>query len=650
MRFPARLVGIVALVALVTAASVPRLAKSVHQAREARIALEKEWHDSVMGSRTLMASQLAETADDKSLLQNLGWGYMNSVSQSLQSRLRMGEVEQIEIFDANCKSLVRVHLRASISAPCESGPAKHFWSKNESMSVLAMSRPLGDKFIMVGSVPLDEQWLVIKPRLAGYLRKFDITLTADLAETPENTRPSGSRGQIIQDGTAMLTTGNLVLSWLGQASAGSQRAFDILHFFALALAAAAGFSLILRLTEELRRSKIDHDSFTKWCLELLPAETIVEKIQPMEKNTLTPVKHWQKIIDAALAFKTDQIRSLQTQRKQLDNVIEDKDRQLAAWAEHLAELSELDSLAEQMRRSTKAFLGRQIKLRERIDTLDGAVTEIIQKQAGDMAKILGTWRDGVRERGSRKFIRSLSETEGRRKGTSVLDEEIETLSTLAEQVVDGALHTTLQIRELEADVTFTSRIASFWFALAAHKTDEDGSDDVATCAAHAESLVHMAPGFEAVRILWGVQSTEETLFPKLPAAVLTSALYHLYLAVIESTSSDTGARPSLVARLRPTPSRTLLVVSAQTSGATLKTSSVARRRGAFHAEIASALLKSWNCELVRMPVIEGESPLAIGWKTKSEDATASSDLKLLGALSAPIGERASPENETSSPG
>jgi len=690
MQWPLRAMLVTGVTCLVGAAALPRLeAILVHEAGT-RSRIESQWNETLGMTRFQLASLVTETMNDRSLIQNFSWGYSNSVVQSLTARLRMGELEQIEVFDADCKSLARVHLRASLPLNCPGKASESDirsaalnWAATgdqQQIPVLTVERRLTDPgrgaTWIVGAVPLDDQWLVVRPALAHMMRRHSLRINTAAPSSEDAAKStSGSRWTLAREGgyktnqpRIELQTSEIGLAWLGLGSTSRQSGLEAIRLL-LTLGALLSFFAVITRQWRTRQTDVDERrAFDSWCGGLADPQRENADEKNAGASDDVQINTWKQSILSAIRVRDEQIRNLKTQRRQIDRSLEEKDKQIAGWVDHVADLATLDSLSEQMQRTTRPFLDRATEMRDRLEQLDATIAESIHRQTNEVAGVLTRWQQGIAERGMRKFLRSMSETQGRTADRSVLDDDIDLMATASGLAIDGALHAKLSIRSLETDMAFVAKMVGGWHALATRDTSRDGTTDPEETVQHAVAMLRMNTHLPSINSIWRVTSPEAALMPRLPTVIFASAIYHCWLAALEQAGCETIARArastaspkdadiSVITRFRENGARRILVITTTSDkDSTVSTDSerqrdARRRRAEFHLGIARAMLRGFNIELGVMPVLSGAAPISIGWLSSTvsaasrpeelvrpaESETSALPIKLSGASLAPL--------------
>jgi hypothetical protein len=238
--------------------------------------------------------------------------------------------------------------------------------------------------------------------------------------------------------------------------------------------------------------------------------------------------------------------------------------------------------------------------------LDQLANNALAGDAAALAAQLAVWRQGITERGARKFLRGLSETPGASEGATALDDEIARLEARTAGVAAAGTSATARTARLRDAAAFAARVAGLWHGLALKTHEDQSCDSLLQPLAEAEALLAIEPPLAGLTFANPPEDVDAARLPELPKALWVSALYHVLHAVAEVAH---GAEARVVSRIRPDGDKLVLVVQIA-AGALLP-----RRGGqqAYHLEIARAMLAPFGIAVSALPTLDGPYPAALAW-------------------------------------
>ena len=613
---------ITALSALALSLVAGSVRDSSREAQKSLFDAKKDFHRSIGETRLQLASMLNEAGGEKSLLQNMGWGYSNSVTQTLQSRLRIGELEQLEIFDANCKSIARVHLRASLPVSCsDNSPVGQFsWTQNsvDKSAVLILAIAFGEAqkgpYKLVGAVNLGEQWLPIHSELKNQMTRSGLKIAISSEDIPDlRILASESLDQTGRPLARLAAMDNLTVTWLGRKEVAetARRTQSICLLFAIGLLALVW----IRQKRHMSILATEHHEFGAW-LSSFSADSAVSRTNLAFINTSLSWKaeysDYKNLVLSMQLKLADEKSVAEREREEIATLLASRDDDLLRSRQRLAELSELNTLGEQLKRTTRSFAEHVHNVRDAFEDLQSILSSGLRHESKQLVALADRWVAGLRERGSRKFIRSLAETAGTSVDNSALDDEINNLQTTSQAITDLALNAAMHAQKLVQSVDHTAEVAALWDKLAHRDPSEASHASWADVLAGLQRLMKMDAKLAPLKISDYIAETESSALPKLPATVWTSTLYHACLAAFDSRwLEQKSVNPTIAFRIRQTPTRSILVISVRLPDNTPLLSMSAEQ--IYHLDVAQALLEPYGIEAMPMAVVRGAAPIAISW-------------------------------------
>jgi len=583
----------------------------------------------IADTRQQLALMMHDVTSDKLLLQNMNWGYSNSVTQALQSRLRVGELEQLEIFDAQCKSLARVHQRTSLPGSCDTAATGQFvWSKNpaDQTAVLSLTFVFGEApkgpYKVMGAVNLSDQWLSIQSELRSAANVAGVLITPPGDPLPSkkviSTEGTDSTGQPT---IAMVATAARFVPWVAQPVV----AETARRLQTLTIITAIGLLFFgwLRQKRHLHRLKTEFATFSDWVSELSsdPLKSGTDA-NPLSTSLLwrPEFKDLKDQLSSFLDRLADKKHVVEKEREEISALLAERDDLLLRCRHRLAELSELNTLGEQLKRTTRAFAAHVHDIHDAFEDLQSILSSGLRHESRQLVRLADRWVSGLRERGARKFIRSLAETAGSTPEKSALDDEINDLQSTSQAITDLSLSAAMHAQKLVQSVEHTAEVASMWDKLSHRNPSEESVASWKDITTGLQRLMKMDAKLAPLNIADYLGEAESAAIPKLPASVWTSTLYHICLAAFDSRWIEKfSIEPMLAFRMRLTPARAILVISVRLPEATpLLTPSTEQN---YHLDIAQALLEPYGLEAAPMAVVRGAAPIAISWTPATVSVT-----------------------------
>jgi len=634
LRLPLMSFTVIAVVAMAGALVVEQNL----QHRRAEIAAARTTYlVAIAETKTQLLNSLAKVTSDSSLVQNMNWKLQHSVKGNLEGKLQKGSLDQIALVGRGCHELGHAAFNhmAAIPCPFEAPLVSHqdevFWISPKGVPILALAHGLtgldGNEIIAVGAVQLDDQWLGLHSELAHAIDKLGLQISdsngialaepsLDLGSAPMATlRSTNYMDRFI----LTATNKNLFLSNL---------VFWPCLCLALAcLLAAMGRERAARLTAVSALS-----DFVNWCRNLTPSsDTILAAINRSEK---TPLNISRKLISHALQLKTDALSTQEHKRHILSEQVTKQDDELQKLRSRLTELAELDSLAIQLQHTTGAFLRQMEEFRSETDDLTAGVLRSLKDHCQSLRAFSEGWQHGINDRGARKFIRGLAESQSiEEDGLSELDHHLTYLIGISSEISDVTRHATQIGQKLIAQANLSARLAGLWHGLSLKTHAAEFCESLQQPIDEAQMLVRLAPGLQPSKFINPtLEGSKTPVLPELPKTAWVSALYHVYLTLAELARTTNG---NIVSRLRSDGEKTLLIV--HVAGHAGADSPKRSDKQAYHLDIARAILTPFQVGVSVLPAVEGPYPVVLSWSTLAPFRHKTSGQRMLiqGAIVAP---------------
>lgn len=581
--------------------------------------------DALGQTRARLVNGAWQVVNDQAIHQNIELKNLNTVGQTLQNYLRAGEVSQIELVDSDCNLMARVPTSdRPLHAGCRSGTGVDikpglFWHRDsEGIPVLSVRVPKvvgGRPYQLVAHVVLDQAWLSAYPFLAAIVARGDFNLFED-----------SSRGLLWADGfnenhepLATIRVGGWLSRLMPNFMHYSLEPAAVNSFWWLyVLCGLAIFSLITRESVNVRRDKDQREKIRDWIRERCSTNAFRNlKIAERSDDWFGVATQMQSMIDRILEQKQTQVRLLKERRDQLSFGAMQRDREISELQERLAGMSDLTSLKEQLQHSTENFLGKMEDVRELCETMFDVASSGLAKNSKEMHGFYSRWKTGVadeshRERGARKFFRSLSESVGSKPGKTKLDDELDVLGTLTSTTLDQSLHMAMLTRQVLSELESGVQVAALWHGLAMRDTQRERTSDWVSCLNAAQRLVaadnrYATLAFERLPIM---NSPEET-YPPVSKVALISGMFHLYMSLLSDVTIN-AITLAIVLRQKRHQDQGTIILSLPQPAAEIADAGPGRSQS-YHLELAKAIFAPLGIRVAFLPPTVAGVPVAMTW-------------------------------------
>jgi hypothetical protein len=581
------------------------------QGRRADLAQAKRAYATALTeTRAQLASLMGRVTSDRTLAQNLDWKLSHSARSALASHLETAGLDAVTLVGEGCKPLARAG-DAEVALPCpenlETGGAGKsggfYWFAEASGPALGLARTLklpdGRTAWALGAVRLGPDWLELRPDLRAAMTKLDLTIgesggTVLLAEGLD------------KDGrhVASLSAHALVDRIFGAGRGESETPRNPLLwpcFVAAMLGVTAG---ALRARAARNREQRARSLFVDWCRGLggkVPS--------PDTTNNEGSLAEARELVSTALDNERGRARTAAVRVRELEERLKERELMLSHQRQRVAAFAELDSLAEQMARTTSSFLGRMRELRASAESLVAVTTSDVKAPSQALTTRLGAWKEGIGRRGARKFFRTLSETPGSALDRTKLDDEVDETTRLAAAAAEGSEKALAVAGALAETASFAERIAGLWHGLVLPEDRHAPPTSLGTPIAEAQELVRLEATYAETPFANLFDPVATADLPPVSKSAWVTALYHVYVAFAELTA---GSGASVATRARQDGDRRLIVVQAAGPHA----ARLPRRteRQAYHLEVARSVLAPFHVAVAALPTVDGPYPIVLSWR------------------------------------
>jgi hypothetical protein len=599
---------------------------------ESRIA-SSTFSDALMKTRHRLANHLWDAANDPVIQQNLDWGYQNSVSQALASRLLPGEFDGVEVVTADCQSVARAVLPNAHTALCQGAaplPLRFSWDFDAARggTALVLAVPLKTKknptakYFAVGRVALSGPWSDIYPEFRRIADSLSLKISSDVS--------GKAPGRLLlRDGLAAENKAHAVLSTTHPILEILPRAAFALDdnplrwpLLSMCLALFALISSVtMRRQGKERRTVLE---FAKWCERL--AATPPHQTAPIDEDQLqeislpenSPLLTAREQLVLILRNKDAYLRSVVREASENRSALRERTDELVRTRARLSEVAELDSLTTQLTRSTDAFLKHMTTACDLAQNIEDIATEGVYREVTDCEKMISHWVEGIRERGSRKFIRSMAETDGETPGKTQLDESLEALKI--SYVVQGNALTALcsEAVRLRRALQHATEISALWHGLAQRTPRDEETNSLDEVFGSVLKLLETTASGPIPQFLSLARDVQVAVV-KLPRPVWVAAVFHVCQILLESSKPE---GPTIIAtKLMKAGKHGMVIFSLGKQDDVTRTLNELAPSIRHNLEVARAMLAPYAVMVAILPSRGGSLPVAISWSLPSETNT-----------------------------
>lgn len=598
-------------------------AKRQTQVLATRAALDS----AILHSQLQLASKLQPLAADQALARHLDWQMANSVKGSLTSAISPGLLDRLIVMDSQCRPLQQVGkgpawpcatLQAGstqgISAPLVLATSGETGTIRLGL-VLPLSAGPQQNNLLVGDLALDDTWLGRHPALASQLQTSGLALTT--ADTPLGAgevlwSPASARLPL------QLSSRQPLDQWLTQPrppgshnlAAQAREPWLWSNLAALALSISCGLILSSKSRFRLRRAIHEHLAEVRAAMPGLPSPAAAA---PLANTPAPPLKQLQKArlwLEEMRRQHERELRQLRDENASLSHKLHLREGETSDLRQRLAGQAAFASLAAQVQEATDPFLEKLAELEDQVLCIEASARSDLAKDVEPLAEKAEAWTFGLRERGARKFIRSLAETPCRQEqpdGPSMLEAAIDDFAKIAFTIQDHAIKQQLLAGNAKTLLTELMQLGEHWRSLAAAKDSQVEDINLADALVEAHKLQRL----RGLNIPVSPPDAQHCHWPRMPRRTAVAALHHLLSAFAEWRDLG-GTQFQITARGRDDERGTMVVFSlGQEAGRQPAILSSTQNR---HLETAKALLAPYKVSLRVLPSRTGAYPVVIHWQ------------------------------------
>ncbi len=600
---------------------------------------------------------------DKALAQNLVWKLHHSIGSVLEARKLTGIIQDLALWSADCRLISQSGLRAARQAcPLESLESKvlgelkdhkgttplwyEAW-KSEGTDLVLQTITLlplvGEPIYLVVHSALDSFWFVQFPRLVEALSSAQGEIHG--APNVDEANPAPLR--------PVVRFGRGTWGWVEEMfrPVGGFNLERTKRFLEKLAWISWGLGLLL-LTVWIRSLKASLSDSNRQISELLLGSQMLVKTNLLEisqkeaaideGSLKTILSDQTTIINRCREFWNQTIKAAHyeiEEHKQkiagLERTIQQQEFDLDSFKETMRKLAEMESLDWQYSWFMRPY---RAKLESLMDSLEDlmATLKTFEQSTHQQCLHLKDWTVQIAIKGSRKFMRSLAETQGSKDGTTALDDQIASLVAKADSQQQLTQVCLLLGSQLLGEWERSLKVVSHWESLVGRRMatiNNKAASPVEPLNLSTANLLDWVREAQEM-VLWSLDQTgeRECFINKIPigsetvdpdghsvgysdgnpqqmATLWTSALLQLYSSLLEQEPL-----PKVYTTLRDHGPRRNLIIYALSGDhrATVSQPSEITSYGAT-LRIVQGLLYDWGISCSVLSQLHGRMGYSLSW-------------------------------------
>jgi hypothetical protein len=503
-------------------------------------------------SRSFLDAFMHELIQEQSFQENINSHLANSLQKNLQSMLRKGQLDHLEVLDEQCQSLANVGAKSWLAPLNCSKDGNAGFSVQEAphentAPILALVRqeslPSGQKLWLRAQVFLSDNWLHLYPALQEDFSAFSVQLSK---AAPEFNYPLASaESTLTGEQSSTLWSSDRFLAFAAaqpHISLLKHGIFWGLITIALAILMAQWFFA----RSNSWRMRRFWQQFSDRVDSLFASEGLVFHYVPADDPGLRvfpgALQGMQRM-QQQIASSQQSLKNLKEENQELLAKIADLTKSEELMKKDLAQMACYEGLALQVRSSTATLLTELAQEADHHSDLIQAVRENLFSTCREIMQLASNWQDELHHSGSRKFIRTLCEQKNADSPfPNLLEEQLAALLNHLQSIVDQGIFLCTSLGS-QADKTLEKRqLLQRWYRLSLGSESKSTVTGTQLGELLAETLSLRAKNQEPVRLhcpdlnLCG-SITEMPLPPASMAAALHHMLQCLAYALPASTAS-----------------------------------------------------------------------------------------------------------------
>lgn len=576
--------------------------------------VQESYSSAIADSKGLLISHVEAITSDPLIQQNVDWGLNNSVAKRLQTQLSDSELDGVSLYNSDCTPLAQAKTGRTNFSDCTTlGSENGFrWYVSDGIPVLALSTSIklsgGNVLFLQGHVALNDNWR--KRSLFRFVSES--TTKLEIASwTPAHTSfpiviegPNSSGAMV----ASLIFRPNIIDAYLGEVT--SSKGGDYRLAIGLLI-----FALVILISIQSSYLNTEHTQKTTLAQILgklhksLPsnsgsASTGELSIQQMCLEMQTCIEQINLQHEAATTKLLQKIKILGEEKAKTDG-------ELTSHTARIGELSHLESLSQQLSRSCGFMVNLATTIQELAQDLNAILIAGLETNSNFITDVMTNWQKEIRLRGSRKFIRSMSETTTATPGLSILDEQLQSLSYAGLGLADQAIAARLHSAKLVDRSTRLYQLADQWQDFIEKKADGENLS-LHSLVTHASILIQADDHISG----WHLSTPKDNRLPdlsKLPVRDLAAAIYHAVIAIAAST--EPLNKPELSLHFRKKGDHNLILLTLPRN--LTKRIIIAGKEAHAQLELIRRLLAPYGISCDSIDLASGYCPISFRWKDSS---------------------------------
>jgi len=613
---PAYILGIILIAALGAAI----FERQIQDRRAAMIEVRESYVAALNEAQIQLSGLIENVATDKSLKYNIDSKLQHSIKSTLDAQLQTGALDQLTLMSASCEPLTKSSKARYVPYNCPDSKKianQFFWITHDGNPSLALNRNLNDingGMFLLGMVHLNQTWLGTMPDLDTAFKKLNLTIGGEgVVIYGKNPREHATFA-------APLISQHRLDKYLLKTQSTTLDYRNPFLVPCLVLALLICIFVIAREFVFNQRLKKVGSELIEWAKSVSPIGGFTVPGKSPIVATGNPAKDLaaaKDLVGRALSLKNEQMHKVTQKSDIIVSQVKSLNDEILNLQRRLSELAELDSLAIQLGNTTESFLDHVQTMNLNAEDISDIVGTEIAERGSLLHNMLMEWQEGVSERGSRKFIRGLSETPGRAKDSNLLDEQIITIATIAGEISDLAIHASILAHKIAEVSSFSARIAGLWRGIALKTNADKICHSLIPVIEAAQEVIGQNKRYRNVQFQNLLNEAETTKIPEIPISLWQSALFQIYASVAEISS---GKPARIVTRIRKDEAKTMLVVQVVATEDHILPQRTQRQT--YLLEVAKSVLTPFAVNVSALPALEGPFPIALTWQSVDKALTA----------------------------
>ena len=547
--------------------------------------------------KTLFSLQLAlKDLQREQLLQSGEWLQKEASRHFLQGKLEAGQISGLALYDSDCRP-----LRVVTSLPdaangelCHSDEDLLTASFGNGIPFVAQRQELsgpGPIKHVVAFVAFDQTWLGGHSWLSQQIERLEagfefaaggqmISIDAEVLPIP------------------LIVSPRLIDHFIQYPARRSYLTNDLVAYFALTM-------LLLFLWQTLilkrfqKRTNGALQQLQQWLGKVTGGSGGSGPLSVPKLKELIQSKLEEK--DAELALLTKKSKLLAAR------LVQHEDRMQSLSRSKLPDRVK-DGLYLQVRQLGDTAAEYTDQVQDANDDALAVVNHSIKTSCKALLTTLQNWQQGIKERGTRKFIRSLAETPGSSNQRALLEEQVDGLIATSSQLATELGNVYMRLADVQTKIKVVDQMIQHWHGLT-HYNATQAPISLLTALSEAEKIFRLVHP-EALEIKTTAESPN-VMLPDGSAALWVSAFYHLLLALKQL--GQPGEKLTMVIQNR-LKSHQALVIMRPAQGSHVEPQNFKDPTYRHYLELVQKLLEPMAIDVTHLPSTDHIFPVSLSWR------------------------------------